>query len=559
MPHRIKPIRRIPCESRVRACDLSPDGSILHWTDDDSMLIRIPTMDNDVEPTKILLEEEGDHIIALADGSSIVGLVSNDVICIDDEGNESWRVDAAGGVDFLAHTPDKTRFLAVDGIRQATLFDSQGLTQTKQLRGETQIAAIRDDGSAFAIADDQGIIHLISANGEDIATMGSRTEQTDRITKMIFKPDGVLVVSSECIGLTDSETPQIVIQCFSESGELIHTTEIDSPATSLFGTLVGVLAGLENGDVIEYEVGSNEGTIWARLGYEIKDVRVHDDDLLIGAWFHLRRFMAPMEEAWAVEHPGLIDRTVSDTGGRLIAISGDNRNDYTRINRIDLYNPDAERVEVDENDIDGMLEEDPDLFGGALSGTGSMDIADALESTSVASSEDFEEIEDILTEEEMEEYTHSATTDDQLEGLLSDLEDEVDTEEDEESGLDEENERLENIIDEDVFSAQPPIVDSGEDREVETSEDGTVTITLDGRSSQSVDGSIIRWEWRDEEGRPIGDTPAIKVRLKPGRHSFTLTAETDRGTAASDTVTIQVLGEENEDDVLDLLDDKSEG
>ncbi len=559
MPHRIKPIRRIPCESRVRACDLSSDGSILHWTDDDSMLTLIPTMDNDVEPTKIRLEEEGDHIVALTDGVSIVGLVSNDVICIDNEGNESWRVNAAGGVDILAHTPDKTRFLVIDGIRQATLFDSQGVTQTKQSRGETCIAALRDDGGAFAIADDEGTIHLIDASGENIATIGPRTEQSDRITQMTFKPDGILVVSSECIGLTDSETPQTVIQCFSESGQLIHTTEIDSPATSLFGTLTGVLAGLENGDVIEYQVGSDEGIKWAQLGYEIKDVRVHDDDLLIGAWFHLRRFMAPMEEAWAVEHPGLIDRTVSDIGGRLIAISGDNRNDYTRINRIDLYDPDAERIEVDDSDIDGMLDEDPDLFGGALSGTGSMDIADALESTSVASSEEFEEIEDILTHEEMEEYAHSATTDVQLEDLLSDLEDEVGVEKEEENEGSDENELLENIIDEDVFSAQPPIVDSGEDREVEPTDDGTVTVTLDGRSSQSVDGSIVRWEWRDEEGRPIGDTPAIKVRLKSGHHSFTLTAETDRGTAASDTVTIHVLGEDNDDDVLDLLDNNSEG
>lgn len=558
MPHRIKPIRRIPCESRVRACDLSSDGSILHWTDDDSMLILIPTMNNDVEPTKIRLEEEGDHIVALTDGVSIVGLVSNDVICIDNEGNESWRVNAAGGVDILAHTPDKTRFLVIDGIRQATLFDSQGVTQTKQSRGETCIAALRDDGGAFAIADDEGTIHLIDASGENIATIGPRTEQSDRITQMTFKPDGILVVSSECIGLTDSETPQTVIQCFSESGQLIHTTEIDSPATSLFGTLTGVLAGLENGDVIEYQVGSDDGIKWAQLGYEIKDVRVHDDDLLIGAWFHLRRFMAPMEEAWAVEHPGLIDRTVSDTGGRLIAISGDNRNDYTRINRIDLYDPDAVRIEVDDSDIDGMLDEDPDLFGGALRGTGSMDIADALESTFVASSEEFEEIEDILTHEEMEEYAHSATTDVQLEDLLSDLEDEEDIEKEEENEGFEENELLENIIDEDVFSAQPPIVDSGEDREVEPTDDGTVTVTLDGRSSQSVDGSIVRWEWRDEEGRPIGDTPAIKVRLKSGHHSFTLTAETDRGTAASDTVTIHVLGDDNDDDVLDLLDNNSE-
>jgi arsenate reductase-like glutaredoxin family protein len=188
-----------------------------------------------------------------------------------------------------------------------------------------------------------------------------------------------------------------------------------------------------------------------------------------------------------------------------------------------------------------------------------MDIAEALENTSIASSEEFEEIEDILTDEEMDEYAHSTTTDGQLEDLLSDLEDEVKTGNEVESEESEENELLENIIDEDAFSAQPPIVDSGEDRQVEPSEDGTAIITLDGRSSQSVDGSIVRWEWRDDEGKPIGDAPAIKVRLKPGHHSFTLTAETDRGTAASDTVSIHVLGENNEEDVLDLLDDKSEG
>ena len=73
------------------------------------------------------------------------------------------------------------------------------------------------------------------------------------------------------------------------------------------------------------------------------------------------------------------------------------------------------------------------------------------------------------------------TTDVQLEDLLSDLEDEEDIEKEEENEGFEENELLENIIDEDVFSAQPPIVDSGEDREVEPTDDGTVTVTLDGR------------------------------------------------------------------------------
>ena len=44
----------------------------------------------------------------------------------------------------------------------------------------------------------------------------------------------------------------------------------------------------------------------------------------------------------------------------MIAISGDNRNDYTRIDRTDIYDPDSTRIEV--NDDEALLMDDQDLF-----------------------------------------------------------------------------------------------------------------------------------------------------------------------------------------------------
>ena len=78
-------------------------------------------------------------------------------------------------------------------------------------------------------------------------------------------------------------------------------------------------------------------------------------------------------------------------------------------------------------------------------------------------------------------------------------------------------------------------------------------ITLDGRSSQCSDGEIESWEWRDSAGLPIGNSSALKVRLKPGTHQFTLSILSSKGMASSDSVSIQIMGDEDSDDSFDVL------
>ncbi len=550
MPHRIEARRRIPCESRVRACDLSRDGNLLVWTDDDCKLHRL-ILDEENHPISLDLEEEVDHLLCLTDNSILVGTISRDAHCISSDGEILWRIDGAGGIEHLVGTIERTRFLIIDGMRNAILFDRDGNEIYRHTGRQYILSAIRADGGAFAVADDTGVVELISSNGKVIMTREPRSPEGDRITAMTFRPDGVLVFASECNGLTNSETPQIALDCISSNGESLHIVEIESNASVLFGTTQGILVGMENGDVEEHKIGKKEPILWAKTGYEVKDVRPHDDDIIVGSWFHLRRFLAPMEEAWSVEHPGLVERVSSDSGGRMIAISGDNRNDYTRIDRIDLYDPDSERFEV--NDDDALLINDQDLFGGAIGGAKGTEFIDALENNENASNEDFEEIEDLLTEEEMEIYRTNQASEDELDDLLSELEEEVDSKDKDIANNEGVDQLLEGIIDDDSFSALPPIADAGEDRTIEVEEDGTAMVTLDGRSSQCTDGEIETWEWRDSVGQPIGDTPALKVRLKPGTHQFTLSILSDKGMASSDSVSIQIEGGGEPDDSFDVL------
>ena len=235
MPHRIEARRRIPCESRVRACDLSRDGNLLVWTDDDCKLHRL-ILDEENHPISLDLEEEVDHLLCLTDNSILVGTISRDAHCISSDGEILWRIDGAGGIEHLVGTIERTRFLIIDGMRNAILFDRDGNEIYRHTGRQYILSAIRPDGGAFAVADDTGVVELISSNGEVIMTREPRSPEGDRITAMTFRPDGVLVFASECNGLTNSETPQIALDCISSNGESLHTVEIESNASVLFGT-----------------------------------------------------------------------------------------------------------------------------------------------------------------------------------------------------------------------------------------------------------------------------------------------------------------------------------
>ena len=202
MPHRIEALRRVPCESRVRACDLSRDGSLLIWTDDACNLHYL-NLDKDSHAKSFPLEEEVDHLLCLSNNSVLVGTFSRDAHCMSEKGEILWRINAAGGIEQLVGTIDRTRFLAIDGMRAAILFESDGNEIYRHIGRQFILSAIRPDGGAFALADDTGVVELVSSTGKIITIKKPRSSEGDRVTAMTFRPDGVLVIASECNGLTD--------------------------------------------------------------------------------------------------------------------------------------------------------------------------------------------------------------------------------------------------------------------------------------------------------------------------------------------------------------------
>jgi subtilisin family serine protease len=85
----------------------------------------------------------------------------------------------------------------------------------------------------------------------------------------------------------------------------------------------------------------------------------------------------------------------------------------------------------------------------------------------------------------------------------------------------------------------PPIADAGNDVTVVDSDfDNLETVTLDGSSSHSPDGTIISWDWSWNDGNASGETANATFPL--GYTLVTLTVTDDQGATAADTFLVSV-------------------
>ena len=142
-----------------------------------------------------------------------------------------------------------------------------------------------------------------------------------------------------------------------------------------------------------------------------------------------------------------------------------------------------------------------------------------------------------LTEDELDIVSRRQDSSNHGEGLMETLNEEI------EISLDDvpvEADALSDLIESAKSLHIPPVADAGDDRTVNSDEDGKATILLDGSRSYDPDGNISNWLWLDRDGKEIGETPQLRVRISRGVHNFSLLVIDDGGAKSSASITIQV-------------------
>jgi len=88
---------------------------------------------------------------------------------------------------------------------------------------------------------------------------------------------------------------------------------------------------------------------------------------------------------------------------------------------------------------------------------------------------------------------------------------------------------------------RPPTARAGADQTViDTDENGSEQVTLDGSDSNDPDGTILSWVWSDNLGDQISDGEIVTATLGVGTHTITLTVTDNEGATDTDTVIITV-------------------
>jgi hypothetical protein len=86
----------------------------------------------------------------------------------------------------------------------------------------------------------------------------------------------------------------------------------------------------------------------------------------------------------------------------------------------------------------------------------------------------------------------------------------------------------------------PPTANAGADQTVTDGDgNGVETVTLNGGASSDIDGSIVRYEWR-EGSTVLATIAAPSVTLMVGAHTLTLTVTDNNEATGSDTVVVTV-------------------
>ena len=408
------------------------------------------------------------------------------------DGKEIRFSEFMSGIDSIQGVGDYC--VAIDGLAKAHVIDAAGVIIELPV-SSVSMASI---GKEIALATDSGEVSTFSINGEKIWSRPMRGEVGERITAIGWNGE-ILVVAREGHGLVPGEEEALEVEYWKDY-QLANRFDTKARVISIDGNWLGLdFGGVMYGEELRCE-----------LNYPVHTLIDSGDSVLAASWFHVHK-IGQNGKIWSVETQGMAEKLSSNHDGTRVMIAGSDQNDFTNsepifiidstVNAIPIVEEDsaiddwgdAPSIEVNAEEIYGNKESLEDLAG--FSSEISLD-KDAI----------FDALNDEITNEELIEEE-----DDLMLALSLDAE---------------------TII--------APTPNAGGDMSVDSDDDGTAIVILDGSQTEDPQERIVSWSWIDQTGKEISNSAIVKVRLNKGSHNFELRIKDVDGRWSSDSTDVRV-------------------
>ncbi len=476
-----------------------------------------------------------------SDGCLLLGGGQDTVRMLDSDHQEGWTQNIESGCLHFDADEAGSCLVFIDGSRTVHRINASGESSIIPRKGEIVMLCVERSGKGFALANDEGHVQIFDRHGEVVWSVDTRVGGVpDRLHDMLLLEDLSLVLGLESLEPTDRPEGENVIQIIAPDASIRRTISLPTPPTVLECSGDELLVGTRGSEVHRIDLAeidqAESDELSVPMGpinmYEIRSIARTSAAFFIGSWFYVNRRSESTSEAskdWEFEHTGYVSHIIAFAEGNVVAVVGDDQNDYTDGQTISLLDPAAEGTEPQATVPEDLME-----FAA--------EDAAALEAKRADAGDAFAEL--LTEEEQMALGSGLKTSHVETEDLLSDLGDALKDLED----MDMDSEAIsfdtESLIEDLSIDTQrvnlPPVCDAGDDMELEAEDDGTAIIVLDGSKSYDPDGEIEKWEWRRRDGQVIGDKAKIQVKINSGIHIFELIVTDNDGASTRDSVEVKV-------------------
>lgn len=456
------------------------------------------------EGKKISNNEIGANIVATDSiGGRLLVASSSGEISLLSENSEKVIISGVG-CESISLSGQSILLSTEDG--DLLMFDKDGSKKASiHLPGVT-IMRFSENHNEIVIASEDGKMTILSHDLELLGSSPPAEDDIEVITYVSAIKEGRFLVSRESLGAVVDDRPVNRVEFWDLEGGLLEVVEIPSRATSILASGDGYYVGCFEGELLWIE-SEKDPYLLSNLGYSVTDLIICNEDVIASSWFYAKRVSPEGVEKWIFEHPTIISKILNLDEGIIALVSGNGK--YEGGSRISLIDPNKEAS--DSESSFQMPLQTRDLSDSSFSG--------------------------MPTENEIS-IASKRNTVNEIDSIIRDINESLEISMTE---LNEEEDILEALASSAAILNLPPVADAGDDVTIISNTDSKADVILDGSKSYDPDGEIVSWSWISENGRVLGESPIIKVRLSQGVHSFSLSVTDNKGATSASKMTVRVV------------------